>query len=50
MEFRRVHFRSLHGLSNRTRTPVFPTEDAKVIQERLVKFWGPKGLPLAFEE
>lgn len=45
-----AHLTKLHGLSNRTRTPVFPTEDAKVIQERLVKFWGPKGLHLAFEE
>lgn len=45
-----THLEKLHKLTRRDRTPTFPTEDAKVIQERLVKYWAPRGLNLVFEK
>ncbi len=43
-----VHLSSLPKLS--TATPAFPTEEANVIQKRLVKYWSSRGLQLVFGE
>ena len=44
----KVHLSSLPKRS--TATPAFPTEEANVIQERLVKYWSSRGLQLVFGE
>ncbi|MEO1837060.1 MAG: hypothetical protein ABGZ49_16385 [Akkermansiaceae bacterium] len=45
-----THLSKLHALDRRAKTPAFPHEDGKLIEERLVKFWAPKGLHLVFGE
>ena len=43
-----AYLRKIHALAPRQSPPPFPAEDARDIEARLIKFWGPKGINLVF--
>ena len=45
-----AHLQKIQNLSPRNTSPAFPTEDAEVIQKRLVNYWSSRGLQLIFSE
>ena len=45
-----AHLQKIQILSPRNASPAFPTEDAEVIQKRLVNYWSSRGLQLIFSE
>jgi len=45
-----AHLKKIHGLRFSDKTLPFLTDKATEIEARLVKFWGPRGLTLVFEE
>ena len=45
-----AHLTKVRGIVRRAEIPEFPTDDPKVIQERLQKYWSPKGLNLVFKK
>ena len=45
-----AHLEKIRGINRRDRLPEFPVEEGARIQEKLIRFWGPKGLNLVFRK